>query len=275
MLPEASATPFCNRKTFVMFRFQNFDLSDINASDEPLNRLFGIFRRTLNPNLSREEFTHYLFASHPDSLEMTFIHKDEELVGFCTSAAYPRRCHQKKIVILRSALGLHGGCKKGAFPLHGLFYKYMRYKLKHLFTPVYVAGFMANPLMYAMICRYTLRCYPKSGRPVPEKITALKKIILASMCPNEEEQAPFVLKVHFQVKFSHEDIQRFHGSNDENAKYFLTFNPHYNRQMGMLVIVPVTLGNMAYAFARCVTRKLRKRMPAYRFAWFQQKMANA
>lgn len=245
-----------------MFTFQNFDLSDVNSSPEPLEKLYGIFRQTLNPDLTEEEFNQYLFSAHPDSLEMTFIHAEDELAGFCTAAAYPRRCGQKKVIILRSAFGLRTEYKQGRFPLHGLFYKYMRYKLTHLFTPVYVAGFMANPLMYAMICKYTRRCYPRRDLPVSEKAKALKQTVLDSM--GMEEEKPFVLKIHFQVKFNGDDLRRFHASNDEDVKYFLAINPGYNQQVGVLVIVPVTVGNMAYTFGKHLTRRFRKRLATFR-----------
>ena len=122
---------------------------------------------------------------------------------------------------------------------------------------MYVAGFMAYPLMYAMICKYTLRCYPRSNKPVPEKIMALKKAILDSM-NLKEQQTPFVLKIHFQVCFSCHDINRFSNSTDKHVKHYLSINPGYTSQVGVLVIIPVTLGNMAYTFLRHILRKLSK-----------------
>ena len=164
-----------------MFTIRNFDLSDVNTSPLSLEILYGIFQNTLNPDLTEAEFNQYLFGCHPDSFEMSFIYKEEVLAGFATSAAYPRKISGKKVIILRSAFGLLDDYKNGQFPLQSLFFKYVRYKLKHLFTPVYVAGFMANPLMYAMICKYTLKCYPRKNREHSQKILAFKNDQLSSM----------------------------------------------------------------------------------------------
>lgn len=242
-----------------MFTLRNYDLSDVNSSPSSLDVLFGIFKSTLNPDLTEREFNQYLFGCHPDSFEMSFIYKEQQLAGFATSAAYPRKVNGKKVVILRSAFGILDEYKNGKFPLHSLFYKYMRYKFTHLFTPVYVAGFMANPLMYAMICKYTLRCYPnRQQMNPPEKLLLFKDDLLASMRLKRKEVAPFVLKIHFQVKFREKDIQRFEESQDPDVKYYLSINPRYQEQYGVLVLVPVTLPNMAYTYFRYCWRSVQK-----------------
>jgi len=241
-----------------MFEFKDFDLSDINTSRDSLNVLYGIFKTTLNPDLTEREFMQYLFGNYPDCFEMSFIYKEDDLAGFCTSAAYPRKLNGKKIIVLRSAFGLLDEYKNGKFPLHGLFYKYMRYKLKHLFTPVYVAGFMANPLMYAMICKYTLTCYPRRNKKVPENMITFKNDLLRSMNLLKKEENPFVLKIHFQVRFKETDIERFEKNDDEDVKYFLKINPNYQLQRGVMVLVPVTIPNMAFTFIWYLFRRTRK-----------------
>lgn len=240
-----------------MFTLKNFDLSDVNSSPSSLDTLYGIFKSTLNPDLTEREFTQYLFGCHPDSFEMSFIYKDETLAGFATSAAYPRKVNGKKVIILRSAFGMLDEFKKGKFPLHSLFYKYMRYKLKNLFTPVYVAGFMANPLMYAMICKYTLRCYP-NRKLNADKILPFKNDLLASMRLAKKEVAPFVLKIHFQVKFKQADLERINNSTDADVQYCLSINPGYKEQYGVMVLVPVTVGNMLYTLLRYTLRRTIK-----------------
>lgn len=243
-----------------MFTLKNYDLSDVNSIGSISENLYEIFKLTLNPDLTLREFRQYLFGQHPDNLEISFIYSGDHLAGFCTSAAYPRKLRGKKVVILRSAFGLLDTYKNGRFPLQGLFYKYMRYKLKHLFTPVYVAGFMANPLMYAMICKYTLTCYPRYNKPASARIRGFASDLLASMHLTRKQVAPFVLKIHFQVKFKQADIERFEASTDKNVQYFLSINPGYRQQMGVLVLVPVTIPNMAYTLLRYLFRKLRKRV---------------
>lgn len=242
-----------------MFTFKNYDLSDINSSSSSLDILYGIFKATLNPDLTEREFNQYLFGCHPDSFEMSFIYKDETLAGFATSVAYPRKINDKKVIVLRSAFGMLDTYKKGNFPLHSLFYKYIRYKLKHLFTPVYVAGFMANPLMYAMICKYTLRCYPnrKQVQHTPQ-ILSFKDELLASMNLKKRETAPFVLKIHFQVKFKSSDIERINRTSNRDVAYYLSINPQFQQQYGVLVLVPVTIPNMAYTIMMYLCRPVKK-----------------
>ena len=241
-----------------MFTIKNFDLSDVNTSPHSLEILYGIFRSTLNPDLTEDEFNQYLFGCHPDSFEMSFIYREDALAGFATSAAYPRKIEGKKVIILRSAFGLLDDYKNGKFPLQSLFFKYVRYKLKHLFTPVYVAGFMANPLMYAMICKYTLKCYPRKNREHCPKILAFKNDLLSSMKLSGDETPPFVLKIHFQVKFKAADVERINNSQNPDVAYYLSINPYYRDQYGVLVLVPVTIPNMAYTMMMYLWRPVKK-----------------
>jgi hypothetical protein len=241
-----------------MFTIRNFDLSDVNTSPHSLEILYGIFQSTLNPDLTEAEFNQYLFGCHPDSFEMSFIYKDDSLAGFATSAAYPRKVDGKKVIILRSAFGLLDDYKNGRFPLQSLFFKYVRYKLKHLFTPIYIAGFMANPLMYAMICKYTLKCYPRRNQAHSPQILAFKNDLLNSMKLSGDETTPFVLKIHFQVKFKSGDIGRIDDSQNADVAYYLSINPYYRDQYGVLVLVPVTIPNMAYTLMMYLWRPVRK-----------------
>lgn len=246
-----------------MFTIKNFDLSDVNTSPHSLDILYGIFQTTLNPDLTESEFMQYLFGSHPDSFEMSFIYKEDALAGFATSAAYPRRVNGKKVVILRSAFGLLDDYKNGKFPLHSLFFKYILYKLKHLFTPVYVAGFMANPLMYAMICKYTLKCYPHRNRQHTDKILSFKNSLLDSMKLSRNEISPFVLKIHFQVKFKSTDMERINRSENPDVAHFLSINPFFREQYGVLVLVPVTIPNMLYTMTMYLCRPVKKLFKSY------------
>ncbi len=235
-----------------------FGLSDINSEPHSLDRLYEIFKLTLNPDLTTREFNQYIWGIHPESFEISFLYEQSELAGFCTAGAYPLKVNNKKVVVFRSAFGLLDKYKKGKFPLNSLFYKYMRYKLMHPFTAVYVTGFMANPLMYAMICKYTYKCYPRRNRVTTRRIIEFKKDLLNSMRLSKKEINPFVLKIHFQVRFKVTDIERFETSENEDVKYFLSINPQYKEKTGVLVLIPVTASNMAYNFCCYIIRKMKK-----------------
>lgn len=240
-----------------MFKLEKLYLSDVNSDPGSLDRLFEIFKQTLNPDLSQREFHAYLFGQHPDHFAATLISKDGDLAGFCTVMAYPRRLRKKKVVILRSAFGLKDQYKKGKFPLHRMFFEYMGYKLRHPFTSVWVAGFMANPLMYAMICKYTLTCFPRRNQKLNSKVVRFADDLMDSMNLTKRKQDSFVLKIHFQVKFKSSDIERFESSEDADVKYFLSINPGYREQMGVMVLVPVSFSNIAYTFVRYIPRVMK------------------
>jgi hypothetical protein len=75
---------------------------------------------------------------------------------------------------------------------------------------------------------------------------------------SKKEVNPFVLKIHFQVKFKSTDISRIESSTDEDVQYFLSINPGYKQQYGVLVLVPVTISNMLYTLLRYQWRLIKK-----------------
>lgn len=238
-------------------QLKTYSLADFNNEPHLLQGLYEIFRQTLNPDLTIREFNQYLFGVHPESFEVSFIYEKDELAGFCTAGAYPLKVNKKKVIVFRSAFGIQDKYKKGRFPLQGLFFKYMRYKFRHPFTPVYITGFMANPLMYAMICKYTLTCYPHRNRIVPNKILRFKDQLLQSMRLTRKEVEPFVLKIHFQVKFKEADINRFETSTDPDVGYYLSINPEYREKMGVLVLIPVNIPNMLFTLFMYLSRRAK------------------
>ncbi|MFN4314025.1 MAG: hypothetical protein ACK4E0_07025 [Chitinophagaceae bacterium] len=241
-----------------MFTTEERLMQNSTLDKQSLDKLFHILRQTLNPDLSDPELYAYFSLDRSDYFCVNFIHRGEDLAGFSTVGAYPRKVNGKKVVILRSAFGLKDEYKDGKFPLQSMFYKYMKYKLRNLFTPVYVAGFMANPLMYAMICKYTLTCYPRRNQKTSASMLRFADDLMASMNLLRKKVRPFVVRIHFQVKFKEQDIKRFMSSNDPDVNYFLSINPGFQDRMGVMVLVPVTLPNIIYTFIRYQLRRFRK-----------------
>jgi hypothetical protein len=73
-----------------------------------------------------------------------------------------------------------------------------------------------------------------------------------------DETTPFVLKIHFQVKFKSSDIDRINNSQNPDVAYYLSINPYYRDQYGVLVLVPVTIPNMAYTMLMYLCRPVKK-----------------
>ena len=233
-----------------MFREEQFVISDLNSSDRPLTLLKDIFRRTLKKDISDRAFYQYYFSQHPDQLDVTLLYDGSELVGFCSAAFYPRKIEGEKVIICRSALGLLKSVPKGQFPLHRLFAKYIAYKLRHPFTPVFITGFMANPLMYAMICKYTREVYPKKNVAIPPRIETFKSALMEQMRLSKSEIRPFVMKIHFQVQFTEAEKQSFRENPNPDVQHFLSINPGFDDQYGVLVLLPVSYSNMLYTVCK-------------------------
>lgn len=240
-----------------MLTFRRITLSEINADQRLLQTLHEIFQSTLNKDLSLRQFQHYYFSQHPNAMDITLMQDGEEIVGFCSAAFYPSRIGAKKIIVSRAAIGIKKEHRGGALPTARLLRKFIRYKLLHPFSSVYITGFIANPMVYAMICKYAVQVYPRSGNNIPAGIYKLKNALLQSMNLRRKEIAPFVLKIHFRVGLSEKEKERFEKSSNRHIRHYLTLNPQLTGETGVLVLLPVNGLNMGYACSQLLKTGLR------------------
>lgn len=230
-----------------MLTFRRITLSDINADQTILQTLHEIFQSTLNEDLSLREFTQYYFSQHPAAMDVTLMESGAEIVGFCSAAFYPSRLGNKAIIVSRVAIGIKKEHRGGALPTARLLQKFMRYKALHPFSSIYVAGFIANPKVYALMCKYAVQVYPRKNSDIPSHIHKLKEAMLQSMNLLRKEVAPFVLRIHFRVGMSEREKQVFAESNNAHVQHYLSLNPQLTGETGVLVLLPVNGLNITYA----------------------------
>jgi len=246
-----------------MFTFTDIALTDFSDNNIHFKKLHELFRATLNPYLSEKELYFYYRYDKPESVRITFIKYNDVDAGFISVSEYKKTLLNKVHVICRVAVGLLPEYRNGNFPVSKLCKRIMWYKLKHPLCRMYLTGYLANPLMYAMICKYTHQVYPKYNQQVRDKINALRLAVLKNAGMLKKEIIPFVLKIHFKVCLGYDDKMRIQNSKDENVQYYLEKNPGYMDQNGLMVILPVSWLNIAFTlYKACIKR------PALRY--FQQ-----
>jgi hypothetical protein len=231
-------------------------LPDYSADNLLWKEFYGVFRDTINPQLTVREFKHFYHFEKPKEINVDFIYSDERLVGFIAAAFYPSRNadDKRKITIARGTAGILPDCRGGMMPSFRLCLKYIRYKMAHPLEQVYVTGYMANPKLYAMMCNYAHRVYPKINISEPGEIKALRDSILKT----KHRMGEHLVKLHFPVLITEKEKSGISRSEDEHMKYFLRKNPQYDQQIGLFTIIPVDAGNIFHSLKMHVQKRLKK-----------------
>jgi len=234
-------------------------IKDCAEQNKDFKTLFNIFRQTLKPDMRFREFKAYYASAQLHYIDVTFIFIDETVIGFCAAAFYNALINGKQYTIGRAATGiLESYRNNNALPKWKLYKKYIQYHIKHPLRPFVLSAYVANPLIYAMICKYTGIAYPKYSSTPPDNIVNIKNELLRSQNLHSKENPAFVVEIHFCVSIGKKDEERIFKSENGDVKYYLKINPGFRHQHGVLVIIPVTLKNITLSTSRFIYYHLRK-----------------
>jgi hypothetical protein len=241
------------KKDIISYR-QTF-ITDCSAENYEFLALYNIFKLTLKPDISFREFRIYYWSAKLDYIDVTFILLNKIIIGFCTAAFYTTIINNKEYTIGRAATGVLEQYRGNTLPKWKLYKKYINYWFRHPFRQFILSAYVANPLIYAMICKYTGIAYPKPPATPPEKIINLKNALLHSQNLHLKEDPAFVVEIHFDVSISDKEQERIFKSKDNAVKYFLKINPKFRQQHGVLVIIPVNLKNILLSSCKFIYYK--------------------
>jgi hypothetical protein len=241
-----------------MYYLDHFRLEEIDASNLCCQALYDIFCKTLKPEMSFREFRSYYQNEALERIEGFLIKKDGVVIGFCTAAFYHLVVKGKHYVIGRSAVGIIEAERHKRLPVWSLFAKFIIYKRRHPFYRLVMTGYIANPIIYAMLCKYVGIVYPREGQAVSDEILSFKNELLRKSGLLKSERHPFVLRIHFSVKLLAGDVERIMSSVSSHVRYFLQINPLFREQYGVMVIIPVTWYNILLSVYNYVIDRCRK-----------------
>ena len=139
-------------------------LRECSTEEKDFLDLYDIFRATLKPDLSFREFKAYYYSAKLEYIDITFIlaggwegrgDRGSRIIGFCSAAFYSADAGRSRTIIGRAATGILEAYRGRALPKWKLYYKYICYWRRHPFRSIILSAYVANPLIYGMICKYT------------------------------------------------------------------------------------------------------------------------
>ncbi len=250
-------------------KHRKIKITDCLKQFADFEKLFQIFKLTLKPDMQFREFKAYYFSNKLEYIDVTFMLLDETVIGFCAAAFYSSLLNNKRYTIGRAATGILPGYRGNTLPKWKLYKKYIRYRYTHLFRHCILSAYVANPLIYAMICKYTGIAYPKPETLPPPGIVRIKDALLRGQHLHLKEGPPFVVEIHFCVSIGKSEQERIFSSKDGAVNYYLKINPKFMQQHGVLVIIPVTTLNIMLTIFKFVCRAYTKAVKKIKFSFAQ------
>lgn len=201
------------------------------------------------------------FASHvvepPAEHTAIQVFEDEtgRLVGYCAFHRYARALNGEPVIVLRAEAGLlpeyRGKALAHWFGMFGA----LREKLRHPFTRVFYFGTLVHPSSYRFFCKYFPTIFPRHDQDAPDDIRALAIAVADSWeDPAVSPDAPLVRDVGWVTIETLEHPAFISDEGRADIRYFETVNPGYTRGHGLVVLLPVTLGNVSRAILKRVTQ---------------------
>ncbi len=234
-------------------------------------KLYSIFKDTLNPGMDFRVFRKYYYTEGFQYIDVSFLEINKKTVGFCAAAFYNSGKGKNDFVLARSATGILQEARGQGLPKWILYLKYIKYKTIHPLSNLVLSGYIANPLIYAMICKYTGIVYPRLSQQIPAGFTGLRKQILQRSGIDKAPDNDFVFKIHFQVNMGADILKRITDSKDIYVKYFLSINPRFLEQFGLMVIIPVTWENIIKSSVRFIINLYRQKRQSLSYYFIRVK----
>lgn len=215
------------------------------------NRIFA--------GLDKAAFIRYLFRSGATDTRMRIYRRnDGRIVGYAVLHRYRKVIRGNRTTIFRAEAGF-----LPQYRAHGrTFYFYtlelLKYLLSHPTENIFYLGMLVHPSSYVVFARYFDDMYPKAGREIPENIFLLM-VDMADFfaVPPVDRSDPLIRQIGWRTR---EEKPYWQATNDPDVIFFRNRNPNYPLGHGLVVLVPITIWNVARALLLYVFRHVQQPM---------------
>jgi hypothetical protein len=215
------------------------------------NRIFA--------GLDKETFIRYLFRSGAtDTKIRLYRRRDGALVGYAVVHCYQEVIKDKPTTIFRAEAGFlpqyraHGR----TFYFYGL--ELLKYRLSHPTENIFYLGMLVHPSSYVVFARYFDEMYPKNGCDIPEdRYRLMVNMADFFAVPPVDPSDPLIRNIGWRTR---EEKLYWRSTNDPDVTFFRNRNPEYGLGHGLVILVPITISNLARAYLVYVYKHVKQRL---------------
>ncbi len=222
-------------------------LSEVERA-ELSRQLYAVHRRIF-AGVSAENFRCHVIDSPAEATAIQlYLSAESQIVGYCAVHRYRRRVMGRNAIVIRAEAGLMPEYRgRGATYGFGIM-RAMAEKLKHPFTPIYYLGTLVHTSSYHLFCKYFPRVYPHPDRETSSEMQDIMRALIESFPdPAASEADPFVRDVGWVTIEAPQERALNQRDDRRDIQFFKSRNPGYPLGHGLVVVVPMTAGNIAAA----------------------------
>ena len=186
------------------------------------------------------------------SVVQMYLDAHERIVGYCALHRFRRQVGGRDVIVLRIEAGLHPDHRRGAGTVWFVVRRLVAARLRFPFTPIYLLGNLVHPSGYHILCKYFPRVVPRADREAAPGMTALALELADSFPEGPVSDAdPFIRKARWVTIEPDDDYlagstaRQARGHVSRHVLFFEQRNPGYRKGDGLVVMVPLTFGNVA------------------------------
>ena len=167
------------------------------------------------------------------------------LVGFCGVHLFDKRVMGRRWLILRAEAGLLPTYRGRGCTLRFGLRQMLLCRLRHPFAPMALFCTLVHPSSYRLLASHFPEMAPLPGRPVPPATQAMMRALVEAF---EEPPVAWgdegLCEVGWITRDSEQDHQAWAASDAPAVRFFITRNPGYRQGVGLVVLVPLSWGNL-------------------------------
>ena len=216
---------------------------------DALSRQLYEVHRKIFTGVSAEEFRrHVVDAPAEVTVIQLYLSGDGQIIGYCAYHRFRRKVQGRNTIVLRAEAGLLPEYRgRGAAYGFGMI-RAVAEKIRHPLTPIYYLGTLVHVSSYHLFCKYFSQVFPHPGHETPARMREITRELIDSFPdPPVSESDPFVRDVGWVTLETPQERELSRRCELVDVQYFKARNPGYVKGHGLVVMVPITVGNLVTA----------------------------
>ena len=241
-------------------RFETYVVHELDTiqRDRLVDRFYALFQKIFTGD-SKEKIKKSVFETAAEDIRIRFFQDDlKNDIGFCVLYRYQIDIVGKDYSVFRSDAGMMETHRRRLTTLSFGLLQVLRYKLRHPFKPVFYFESLVHPSSYHLFYKYFRWMFPSPKRVIPEKYRELRDACFDrfKMTPALSGSADATHSGWITRSMVNE-IEYWQSLRYPDVDFFIKHNPGFPQGDGLLIILPVTFGNLLYCAFMLMKRSLK------------------
>ncbi|MCL1125071.1 hypothetical protein [Shewanella surugensis] len=216
-----------------------------------LDNIYSIYQES-SLTLTKVAFRDAFFNTEAVQL-CVFYNKTKELVGFINvSTLSIKDVKGKEHAVFCAGVFFKTGYKGGKLAVLFGFSQFLKFKFRHMATPISYVTLVSNPAVYTLLAENAYKLYPVADRPTPEYV----KHIFAETANARKISIINQEKSLALSQATPKNISQLERSKKLTSSPFALFfnkmNPHYSKGEAMLVFIELNATAFIVGLSKCI-----------------------